>query len=155
MILRTGRIAVLAAALAAAVLAGCQRGPAVDIVGPDGQLRARVAVEVANTPAERETGLMYRNHLDEAAGMLFVFRTPDVQSFWMKNTEIPLDMIFADADRRVVWIVAKAQPYSTYPVGPATASQYVLEVNGGFAEDHGIEVGDHLDFLRFTPRARD
>jgi uncharacterized protein len=155
MIPRGARIAMLAAIFAAAALAGCQRGPAVDIVGPDGQLRARVSIEIADTPAARETGLMYRNHLDESSGMLFVFHTPDVLSFWMKNTELPLDMIFADADRRVVWIVAKAEPYSTHPVGPATASQYVLEVNGGFAEDHGVEVGDHLDFLRFTPHARD
>jgi uncharacterized protein len=145
----------IVAALALALLAACQRGPAIDIVGPDGQLRARVSVEIADNNAARETGLMYRNHLDDASGMLFVFREPDVLSFWMKNTEIPLDMIFADADRRIVWIVAKAQPYSTYPVGPATASQFVLEVNGGFAEDHGVEVGDRLDFLGFTPHARD
>ncbi len=145
----------LVAALALALLAGCQRGPAVDIVGQDGQLRARVSVEVADNRAAREVGLMYRNHLGESSGMLFVFREPDVLSFWMKNTEIPLDMIFADANRRVVWIVAKAQPYSTYPVGPATAAQFVLEVNGGFAEDHGVEVGDRLDFIGFAAHARD
>jgi uncharacterized membrane protein (UPF0127 family) len=155
MIPRRVRIAMLAAVFAAGALAGCQRRPAVDIVGPDGRLRARVSVEIADSGPARETGLMYRNHLDESAGMLFVFRTADVQSFWMKNTEIPLDMIFADANRRVVGIVARARPYSTDEVGPASASQYVLEVNGGFAEDHGVEVGDHLDFLRFTPRARD
>ena len=98
--------------LAACLLASCGTKPTVRIVGPDGAPRATVRVEVAASEPQRETGLMYRNHLEEDAGMLFVFPAPSHQAFWMKNTEIPLDMIFADSRGRVIGIVRNARPYS-------------------------------------------
>ena len=111
-------------------------------------------VEIADDQAERERGLMFRDHLDENAGMIFVFGASRVVYFWMKNTRIPLDMIFADSDGRVVGIVAEAKPYSEQTVGPGLPSQYVLEVNGGFCRRHGIAVGDWLRFSGFVPHAR-
>lgn len=140
-------------ALAACLLASCAADPTVKIVGPHGAVRAAVRVEVADTPSERETGLMYRKHLDEEAGMIFVFPTSKHEAFWMKNTEIPLDMIFANSDRRITGIVRNARPYSLSFDEVPGKSQYVLEVNGGFAARHRVKPGDRLVFEHFTPRA--
>lgn len=134
-------------------LLGCARGPCVTIVGADGSPRATVAVEVANTGAQRELGLMYREQLGENAGMIFVFPDAARRNFWMHNTPIPLDMIFADASGRVIGIVANAEPFSDKPVGVKGDSQYVLEVNGGFAAKNGIKPGDRFDFSGFYPHA--
>jgi uncharacterized protein len=131
-------------------LLGCARGPCVSIVGADGKPRATVAVEVANTNAQREVGLMYRRHLDDDAGMIFVFPDAARRNFWMHNTEIPLDMIFADANGKVTGIVANAEPYSDKLLGVDSDSEYVLEVNGGFCAKNGINPGDRLDFSGFS-----
>jgi uncharacterized membrane protein (UPF0127 family) len=138
------------AAVFAAIL-GCARGPCVTIVGPDGKPRATVAVELAHTDAQRELGLMYRKHLDDNAGMIFVFPDATHRNFWMHNTAIPLDMIFADASGRVTGIVANAEPFSDKLLGVDGDSEYVLEVNGGFCAKNGIKPGDRLDFSGFSP----
>lgn len=131
-------------------LLGCARGPCVSIVGADGKPRATVAVEVANTGAQREVGLMYRRHLDDDAGMIFVFPDAARRNFWMHNTEIPLDMIFADANGTVTGIVANAEPFSDKLLGVDSDSAYVLEVNGGFCAKNSIKPGDRLDFSGFS-----
>lgn len=141
------------AAIFALALIACARGPCVAIVAPGGKEVARVRVEVVDTASERETGLMYRSHLGEDAGMIFVFREPARLRFWMKNTEIPLDMIFADGGGKIVGIVADAAPYTLTPRGVDAESSYVLEVNGGFAARHHVAVGDKLVFSGFTPHA--
>ncbi len=143
-----------AIALAILLSAACTPAPRIEIVAPDGHRRAAVKVEIADTPSARETGLMYRDRLSSDAGMIFVFKAPDQLSFWMKNTKIPLDMIFADGGGRVVGIVANAEPYSETPRGVGADSQYVLEVNGGFAASHHIEPGDRMVFIGFAPHAR-
>ena len=132
-------------------LAACDATPQVAIVGPDNSARATVKVELAETPDARELGLMYRNHLDDNAGMLFIFPSAGAEQFWMKNTVIPLDMLFADSDGKVLGIVANAQPYSEALLGGFPGTQYVLEVNGGFAAAHHIAVGDRLKFSGFDP----
>ncbi|HVA78453.1 MAG TPA: DUF192 domain-containing protein [Candidatus Binataceae bacterium] len=141
------------AALLAIALIACSRGPCVAIVAPDGKAIVQLRVEVADTVARRETGLMYRSHLDEDAGMIFVFAAPERQSFWMKNTEIPLDMIFADSAGKIVGIVANAAPYTLTPRGVDADALYVLEVNGGFAARHHVEAGDKFVFSGFAPHA--
>jgi uncharacterized membrane protein (UPF0127 family) len=145
------------AALAIVVLAigACAQGPRIEIVGPDSVRRAVVSVEIADTSARREYGLMYRRHLDENAGMIFVFKAPQHLEFWMKNTIIPLDMIFADSAGKIVGIVRKAEPFSEAADSVEPDSQYVLEVNGGFCERHGVEPGDTLLFEGFVPKAAD
>jgi uncharacterized membrane protein (UPF0127 family) len=145
----------LALCLLAAVAAGCTRDPTVAIYASNGKQLAAVNVELALTPATRKQGLMYRNHLEESAGMLFVFPISERLTFWMKNTEIPLDMIFADSSDKVVGIVANAQPYSLRSLGPDANAQYVLEVNGGFCARHGIRIGDRMRFVGFAPHASD
>jgi uncharacterized membrane protein (UPF0127 family) len=117
--------------------------------------KAIVKVEIADTTQAREIGLMYRQHLAEDTGMLFVFRQPQHLTFWMKNTEIPLDMIFAAPDGRVTGIITNAEPFSERQLSVAGDSQYVLEVNGGFAQRHGIQPGDRLLFAGFSPSAKD
>jgi uncharacterized membrane protein (UPF0127 family) len=142
-------------ALVAVMLAllGCARGPCVSIVGADGKPRATVAVEVASTGPQRELGLMYRKHLDDDAGMIFVFPDAAPRNFWMHNTPISLDMIFADASFRVIGVVADATPETDTLRGVEGSSQYVLEVNGGFCAKNGIRAGDRLQFLDFYPHA--
>ncbi len=141
---------VLLAALLA-IAAACDRGPRVAIVAPDGSTLATVKIEIADTPQSQELGLMYRDALAGDAGMLFVFAEPSHQVFWMKNTRIPLDMLFADSQRRVIGIVANAEPYSEARLSVPGDSQYVLEVNGGFCQRRGVKAGDRLDFLGFSP----
>jgi uncharacterized protein len=154
----TGRRAsalILSLAALCAAMTACAQGPRVEIVGPDGKIHADVAVEIASTPQERETGLMYRNHLGANDGMIFLFTHPQPLTFWMKNTEIPLDMIFADANRRIVGTVIRAEPYSEQLLSVGGDSQYVLEVNGGFCQAHQIQPGDHLKFMGFADKAED
>ncbi len=137
-------------ALVLFALLGCARGPCVSIIGADGKPRATVAVEVASTGPQRELGLMYRKHLDDNAGMIFVFPNESPRNFWMHNTPIPLDMIFADANGVVTGIVANAEPFSDKLLGVEGNSEYVLEVNGGFCAKNGIKPGDKLDFSGFS-----
>jgi uncharacterized membrane protein (UPF0127 family) len=133
------------------VLAACDPTSQVTIVSADHTVRGVVKVEIAATPDTRELGLMYRNHLDDNAGMLFIFPSPNTAQFWMKNTVIPLDMFFADSNRKVLGIVANAQPYSEALLGGFNGTLYVLEVNAGYAAKHDIMVGDSLEFKGFDP----
>jgi uncharacterized membrane protein (UPF0127 family) len=145
-----GALSILAIAMSA-----CAQGPRIEIVGPDGARRVEVSVEIADTAATREYGLMYRKQLDENAGMIFVFKAPQHLEFWMKNTVIPLDMIFADSAGKIVGIVRKAVPFSEGIDSIDGDSQYVLEVNGGFCDRHGIKAGDTLRFEGFVPKSAD
>ncbi|MBI1817568.1 MAG: DUF192 domain-containing protein [Deltaproteobacteria bacterium] len=130
--------------VAALALGACTRGPTVVILAAD---NATVRVEVVSTPSARAQGLMYRRELTADAGMLFIFPADGVQHFWMKNTLMPLDMLFIDRERRIVGIVENARPMSTEPVGPDTPARYVLEVNGGFAAQHHVSTGAMVEFI--------
>ncbi|MDT8340785.1 MAG: DUF192 domain-containing protein [Longimicrobiales bacterium] len=100
-----------------------------------------VVAEVARTEEERARGLMHRESLAQDAGMLFMFPDNTVRSFWMQNTYIPLDIAFLDPDFRVVDIQQMA-PMSTEPHMSRGPAMYALEVNEGWFEAHGVEVGD-------------
>ncbi len=108
-------------------------------------------VEVALTPEEHARGLMYRSHLDADAGMLFVFDEPRVQRFWMKNTLIPLDMVFIGPDRRIAGVVENAAPETETERMVPARSQYVLEIGGGLASRLGIHAGELVD-MRGVPQ---
>ena len=101
-------------------------------------------IEIAHTPEEMERGLMFRDHLEPDHGMLFLFDDDREVSFWMKNTLIPLDLIFTDASGRIVRIAERAVPFSTELIPSQKPVRAVLEVNGGTAERLHIEVGDRL-----------
>ncbi len=106
-----------------------------------------VAVEIARSEGERARGLMYRRSLEGGSGMLFLFPKPDHLKFWMRNTYIPLDMIFLGEDHRVNYVEENAEPLTDSPRGPEVLSQYVLEVPGGWARTHGIEPGVTARFV--------
>lgn len=104
----------------------------------------RFTIELARTPAEMERGLMYRDRLAPDHGMLFLYEDERPVSFWMKNTLIPLDLIFADSSGRIVQIAERAVPLSTALISSDSSVRAVLEVNGGTADRLKIAVGDRL-----------
>lgn len=105
-----------------------------------------VTVELARTPAQQSLGLMYRKELGASAGMLFMFDTTVEHPFWMKNTVLPLDMIYLGEDKKIVGIVKDAVPFTTTSRTVGVPSRYVLEVNAGFSEKHGVKTGDEATF---------
>ena len=122
------------------------------IVRPIGGAEVRVRVEFALTGETRSRGLMYRTQLDADAGMLFVFPAPPgPQTFWMRNTLIALDMIFISGDLRVLGVVERTEPLTETPRRVAGDSQYVLEVNGGFAREHAIGPGARIEIVGLDP----
>ena len=115
----------------------------------------RFTVELADTTDKQALGLMFREQMDENHGMLFLFPYEGMRSFWMKNTRIPLDIFYFDADLKLVSVSENARPCKTrncpsYPSkGPA---QYVLELNAGKAAELGVKPGDSLELhLGSTP----
>ncbi len=104
-------------------------------------------VEVVETEETRQNGLMFRKKLAEDHGMLFVFQQASKLSFWMKNTLIPLDMIFVDEKGKIVHIEHAAQPCEADPCrvySSPVAAKYVLEINGGLSRKLGIQTGDRV-----------
>jgi uncharacterized membrane protein (UPF0127 family) len=146
---RKWTIAVLIAGLAGSLLF-CQlatrKDKFVKIYLPQG---GSITAELAVTDEERQRGLMFRETLLPDQGMLFVFETEDFYSFWMKNTLIPLDLLWLDKDRRIVHIArnvppCKADPCPSYP--PDRPGLYVLELAAGSADRLGLKIFDRLEF---------
>lgn len=131
---------------------GKQRVISVKILKAEGKNPLSIfAVEVADTPQAIEKGLMYRSGIPKFGGMLFVFPDPDFRAFWMKNTLIPLDIIFADEQKRITTIHENVPPCPSVRVNCATYSsetpaQFVLEIRGGMAKYLGVKEGDFLSF---------
>ncbi len=107
-------------------------------------------VEMAATEDEKNSGLMYRNDLPDGQGMLFDFSPPQLVSMWMKNTLIPLDMIFIQADGRILRIAHNTEPLSTIPIPSGGVVKGVLEVNGGATKRYGIGPGDRVEHPLFN-----
>lgn len=105
----------------------------------------QVRVELADTAEERARGLMFRENLPEGEGMLFIFPGETLTSFWMKDTPISLDMIFIREDR-IVDLIENAVPFSETLLTPDTTYLMVLEVPGGYAARHGLQIGDAIDY---------
>jgi len=138
----TGVALAMAAAWALPARAQYSAAGRAEAVFPD---KTVVALEVARTEPERSRGLMFRTSMPEQAGMIFLFERPGVYPFWMKNTLIPLDMFWTDTTGKVVWIAesvppCQADPCPEYP--PRAVASYVIETNAGFAQRHGVKVGD-------------
>lgn len=109
-----------------------------------------VQAEIADSEAEKTRGLMYRQSLAWESGMLFIFDEELLHSFWMKNTLIPLDIIWIDSDKNIVDITQNALPckeeQECESIIPVLEVKYVLEVNSGFTEQNKIRVGDKVKF---------
>lgn len=119
-------------------------GPQVVFHGTHGDVV--VSVEIADDDRERAQGLMNRRELAPDHGMVFIFPSERVQSFWMKNTLIPLDMIFVDRELKIVGIVENAEPLTLTDRSVGVPSMYVIEVNGGFSRENGIAAGGQVGF---------
>lgn len=106
-------------------------------------------IEVADNPAERAKGLMFRKELKEDSGMLFIFSDSKKYSFWMKNTFIPLDIIWIDESLKVVYVFENAQPCREIcnSINPDKDAKYVLEINAGLAKEYNFKVGDRVEII--------
>jgi uncharacterized membrane protein (UPF0127 family) len=102
------------------------------------------SVEIADDPRERSRGLMFRREMAADEGMLFDFGAEEPASFWMRNTYIPLDMLFIRADGTVESIAEHTTPLSERPVPSKGPVRFVLEINGGLSDELGIEAGDQV-----------
>ncbi len=139
-----GLLAAFALGATAATAGGC-RDTKAQFRGADGEGgKARFTVEIADDNDEIRLGLMNRESMPRSAGMLFVYDQPASVSFWMRNTLIPLDMIFIGADGVVRRVHENAVPLDETPIFGGDDIQYVLEINGGLAKALGIGEGSEL-----------
>lgn len=139
---------VLAPSAASAAPQFVREGELFFIDGEQQDTLKRISIEIADNPQEIERGLMYRPYMPDSVGMLFVFDEVDVRSFWMKNTKIPLDILFVGEDKRIVRIGRDAMPYVIDAVESGKPAQYVVEVNAGFSSKYDIQEGDRIVFRR-------
>jgi uncharacterized membrane protein (UPF0127 family) len=108
----------------------------------------QIDVEIADNPDEIATGLMYRHSMPDKAGMLFIYEETQPLAFWMKNTYIPLDIIFVDENMQIVTIQKNTKPLSEKLILSDRDSMYVVEVNAGFCDKYFIKIGDYLSYER-------
>lgn len=134
--------ALLMSLSAGAALAGECRDDQVMLRGDWGE--AQFAVEVADDDEERARGLMHRESMPRSSGMLFVYPGPQAVGFWMKNTLIPLDMLFADKTGTVRYVHRNAEPLSERAIFGGNNIQYVLEINAGLTEQLGLKKGTEM-----------
>lgn len=118
-----------------------------------GAAKFRFKIELAETQAQQAQGLMFRRQMAPDAGMLFIYPKPQVAAFWMKNTFIPLDMLFIAADGRIVHIHPNATPQSEATITTPQPVKAVLEINGGLAARLGVRVGDIARHAAFNNAA--
>lgn len=108
----------------------------------------KIAIEFAETDYEQQTGLMYRKSLEEDQGMLFLYPSEAIRSFYMKNTYIPLDIIFYNKDSAVVSFQENAKPLDETSLPSEAPAQFILELNAGKVKQWNIEVGDKITFKK-------
>ena len=149
----------LALAVLALVAAACDRpAPAQEagagarvplVIESASGVRQTFQVEVAETPSERAQGLMFRTEMAADAGMLFLYPSPRIVTMWMRNTVLPLDMLFIAADGRILSIAERAVPQSTTLIPSDGAALGVLEVNAGTVSRLGVRAGDRVLHAHF------
>ena len=114
------------------------------LVKPAGDTIQHLQLEIADDDYQRETGLMYRESMEQDQGMLFIFENEEPRGFYMKNTNIPLDLIFLDSENKIVSMSKNARPGNMETIPSKVPAQYVLEVNAGLADQWNLTVGDSL-----------
>ena len=118
----------------------------IDVVVTTDDERIGFAAELADTEEAQQRGLMFRTELDDFAAMLFPSRPPQVRSFWMKNTPLPLDIIYVGTDGRILNMYEMTTPYSLDSLYSSDVTSAVLEIRGGRAKELGIEPGDRVEW---------
>lgn len=106
----------------------------------------KIDIEIAENHEEQQKGLMYRAYLPDSVGMLFIFDSEAPRNFWMKNTIIPLDIIYLDSNKKIISIAENTTPYSEKGVPSLGNAKYVVEVNAGFSKRNNIQTGDEISF---------
>jgi uncharacterized membrane protein (UPF0127 family) len=114
----------------------------------DKNMLKAIDVEIAETDENRHRGLMFREKMEENQGMLFIFNREEPESFYMKNTLIPLDIIFVTSKKEIVKIYKNTTPLSEKDLPSPKPILYVVEVNAGFTDKYGIKEGDFIDWRR-------
>ena len=114
----------------------------------DGTPIKTLDVEFAETDYERQTGLMYRKSMEDSQSMLFIFKSALPQNFYMKNTFIPLDIIYIDQHKKIVSFQKNAKPLNEEGLPSEVPAMYVLEIKAGLADAWNLEVGDRISFLK-------
>ncbi|WP_435413292.1 DUF192 domain-containing protein [Psychroserpens mesophilus] len=109
----------------------------------------KLDIEIADDDYSTQTGLMYRDHMDNNQGMLFIFPDSDYRSFYMKNTEIALDIIYISEHKQIVSIQKNAKPMDETSLPSEAPAKYVLEVNAGLSDVWNLEKGDVIEFTSF------
>ena len=124
---------------------GCGSSPpeqatgTLDFVADDGSVIRTIRIDIAANEEERQRGLMDRRGLTLEEGMLFIFPAPDSLSFWMRNTYIPLDIMFVGTDNEIINIARRTTPLSDDLISSTDLAQYVVEVRGGFSDRFGVD----------------
>jgi len=128
--------------------------PAAPVFRKDGELQfvqnnkflKTISIEIADNDAARTQGLMYRNSMPDSCGMLFIFESMQPLSFWMKNTQFPLDIIFVNREYKIVSIASHTVPFSETSIPSGKDAMYVVEVNAGFCQKNNITEDTHIVF---------
>ena len=115
----------------------------------DGSFTKELAIEIADNSYERQTGLMYRKNMQNNRGMLFIFNNEKPRSFYMKNTYIPLDIIYISANKTIVSIAKNTNPLDETSIPSTGPAMYVLEINAGLSKQWGLKAGDTISFKKF------
>lgn len=105
-------------------------------------------IEIAESEYETQTGLMYRESMEEDQGMLFIFPDIAMRSFYMKNTQFPLDIIYIDENMKIASFQKDAKPYNESGLSSKVPVKYVFEINAGISEKLGLEIGDTISFTK-------
>lgn len=116
----------------------------------EGEYISQINIEIADDMVERAVGLMYRDEMKENQGMFFIFPREEYQSFWMKNTVLILDILFVNKKNEIVTIHKNTTPFAEESYPSTQPAIYVIEVNGGYTEKHGIEEGDKITWRRIN-----
>ncbi len=130
-----------------------KRDGILDIRDSSGRIVVSLDIEMAEDAFSQERGLMYRTWLPENGGMLFLFEKEEYRSFWMKNTRLSLDILFIDAGGIINTIHPYTIPYSEASLPSNAPAQYVLELNAGFCENHGIREGMQISYQKLSDEA--
>ncbi|MFA5814713.1 MAG: DUF192 domain-containing protein [Bacteroidales bacterium] len=114
----------------------------------DSTVIAKIDIEIADDDARRERGLMYRRQMELNRGMLFIFEDEELRSFWMKNTYLPLDILYLNAQKKIVRIYENVATLNERSILSDFPAKYVVEVNAGFCALYNVQVGDGMTFVR-------